>query len=280
MVYNWLKNTLPWLFSKQCLLCLSPIKINSQQKSFSWFRFKPITGNTNSQLYHALKWQKKNKYLLCAECENDLPLNQHHCIVCSVPFSIDNNTANLLICGQCQINLPIYNTSMVPFLYSTPLKQMITDLKFNNKLYYSSLLAQIFIHSIKPRSDQIPDCIIPVPLHPQRLRERGFNQALELSRIISSQLNIPLDYSLCQRKSNTLYQSGLNSKQRKSNLRNAFQVKTPHQYKHVVIFDDVVTTGTTVNELARKLKQSGVEKIEVWAIARTESAMTRNSTPA
>lgn len=115
----------------------------------------------------------------------------------------------------------------------------------------------------------MPECIIPVPLHQQRLRERGFNQALELSRIISKQLNIPLNYSLCHRDKATPFQSGLSAKQRKQNLKNAFKVAKNHSYQHVAIFDDVVTTGTTVNELARQLKQSGVRTIEVWAIART-----------
>ncbi len=115
----------------------------------------------------------------------------------------------------------------------------------------------------------MPECIIPVPLNQQRLRERGFNQALELSRIIAAQLNIPLDYSLCQRDKATPFQSGLSATQRKQNLKNAFKVTTINSYHHVAIFDDVVTTGTTVNELARQLKLSGVKTIEVWAIART-----------
>ena len=125
--------------------------------------------------------------------------------------------------------------------------------------------------SIKHRKSNLPECIIPVPLHPQRLRVRGFNQALELARIIAKQLNIPLNYSLCQRDKSTPFQSGLSAKQRKQNLKNAFIVTKPHAYKHVAIFDDVVTTGTTVNELAKQLKNSGVETIEVWAIARTQN---------
>ena len=118
----------------------------------------------------------------------------------------------------------------------------------------------------------MPECILPVPLHPKRLQQRGFNQALELLSIISTQLGIPLDYSLCQRNKDTPFQSGLSAKQRKQNLRNAFIVSKPQPYKHIAIFDGVVTTGTTVNELARKLKASGAEIIEVWAIARTISA--------
>jgi len=116
---------------------------------------------------------------------------------------------------------------------------------------------------------RLPECIIPVPLHKHRLHERGFNQALELARLIARQLKVPLNYSLCRREKATPFQSGLSARQRKQNLRNAFNVIQTPAYNHVAIFDDVVTTGSTVNELARQLKEEGVEIIEVWAIART-----------
>jgi ComF family protein len=236
MIYNWLKNKLFSLISKQCLLCLSPTH---------------------------------NKYLLCSGCEQDLPENTFSCIICALPFATTHNHEKQLVCGKCQKNPPHYTTSIIPHVYASPLKQLITQLKFHGNLVYTPLLAQIFIGSIKQRKNNLPECIIPMPLHPQRLRERGFNQALELARVIATKLKIPLDYSLIERNKATPYQSGLSAKQRKQNLKNAFSTTKLHSYKHVAIFDDVVTTGTTVNELARQLKLSGVETIEVWAIART-----------
>ena len=233
MIYNWLKNSLSGLISKQCLLCLSPTH---------------------------------NMHLLCTDCGTDLPTNSAHCLVCSIPLS-----EKMLICGKCQKNPPHYTTSLIPHLYASPLKETISHLKFHGNLTYAPLLAQTFISSLKHRKNNLPECIIPVPLHQQRLHERGFNQALELARIISKQLHIPLDYSLCQRNKATPFQSGLSAKQRKQNLKNAFSIEKIHGYKHVAIFDDVVTTGTTVNELAKELKHSGVETIEVWAIARTQN---------
>jgi len=235
MIYNWLKNNLFRLTSKQCLLCL-----------------RPIDGSR-----------------LCSGCESDLPNNNNHCIICANPFSAAEPQNALLVCGQCQKNQPYYTTSIIPYLYASPLKQLISRFKFQSELYYAPLLAHIFIKSAAKRKSNLPECIIPIPLHSQRLRERGFNQALELSRIIAAKLNIPLNYTLCQRNKSTPYQSGLSAKQRKQNLKNAFVITKIHNYKHVAIFDDVVTTGTTVNELAKQLKQSGVETIEVWAIART-----------
>ena len=210
-------------------------------------------------------------HLLCPGCEKDLPKNDCHCIICSVPFVSSHNQQDVLICGKCQKSPPHYTTSIIPHIYSSPLKQLITQFKFHHNLSYAPVLAHSFIESVKERKNILPECIIPVPLHSERLRERGFNQALELARIISKQLKIPLDYSLSQRNKATPFQSGLSAKQRKQNLKNAFSIKKSKTYKHVAIFDDVVTTGTTVNELAKQLKQNGVEIIEVWAIARTEN---------
>jgi len=236
MLYKWLKNNLSGLFSKRCTLCLSPIE---------------------------------KKYLLCDRCELDLPSNINACLLCAIPLPKTSNPA--LTCGKCQKNPPHYTSSFIPKLYASPIKELISQLKFHGNLPYAPLLAQIFINAIQHRQNNLPECIIPVPLHRQRLQERGFNQALELARIVSKQLKIPLNYALCQRNIATPFQSGLSAKQRKQNLKNAFSISGAHNYKHVAIFDDVVTTGTTVNELAKQLKQSGVEIVEVWAIARTEN---------
>ena len=231
MVYKRLKKHLSSLLSRQCLLCLSP---------------------TN------------NRYLLCSFCEDDFPKNDHYCVVCSIPLYEES-----LTCGKCQNSNLFYETSLIPFIYATPIKQLISQLKFHSNLTYAPLLAECFLQRLMYRKNNLPECIIPVPLHTERLRERGFNQALELAQLIGTKLNIPVDYKLSQRHKITPFQSGLSAKQRKLNLKNAFSIKRTHQYKHVAIFDDVVTTGVTVNELAKQLKQSGVEIIEVWAIART-----------
>ena len=238
MVYNWLKSNLFWGFSKHCLLCLSPTQ---------------------------------NRYLLCPDCEEDLPENAQHCLVCAIPLTTTQAQENTLVCGKCQKNPPHYTTSIIPYIYASPVKQLISQLKFHGNLTYTPLLAQSFIRALKHRSSNLPECIIPVPLHKTRLRERGFNQALEISQVLGKQLMIPIDYSLCQRNKSTPFQSGLSAKQRKLNLKNAFSMTKQHQHKHVAIFDDVVTTGTTVNELALSLKKSGVEIVEVWAIARTKN---------
>jgi ComF family protein len=114
----------------------------------------------------------------------------------------------------------------------------------------------------------MPDILIPVPLHKQRLVERGFNQSLEISRAVSKQLPVPIDTQCVRRVKSTQAQQTLNITQRKQNIKGCFEMQQSHNYKHVVLIDDVITTGSTVNELAHTLKKSGVEKVGVWSIAR------------
>ena len=121
---------------------------------------------------------------------------------------------------------------------------------------------------IVDRQLQVPDVLIPVPLHYQRLRQRGYNQALELARPIAKMLGIPIDIRSCRRRKVTKEQSGLQAKQRKSNVRDAFEVTGDLRNRSIAIIDDVMTTGSTVNELAKQLMQAGATTVDVWVCAR------------
>ena len=116
--------------------------------------------------------------------------------------------------------------------------------------------------------DPKPKLLISIPLHIHRYRQRRFNQATEIARPISRQLGIPLNLNACVRVRNTTPQFDLPAKQRKKNLRKAFEMKNAISADHVAIIDDVVTTGTTVNEVAKLMRQSGVRKIDIWSFAR------------
>jgi ComF family protein len=107
-----------------------------------------------------------------------------------------------------------------------------------------------------------------VPLHPNRYRQRGFNQSIEIARHVAKQLKIPLDLNSCVRIRDTDHQTGLSAKQRQSNLKQAFAVTKPLVYQHVTIIDDVITTGSTAAALATTLKNQGVNRVDVWACAR------------
>jgi len=114
----------------------------------------------------------------------------------------------------------------------------------------------------------LPDVLIPVPLHASRLRQRGYNQALELARPIAKQLNLSIDVHSCLREKATTEQTGLSAKLRKSNLKNAFTVNGDFRDKQVTIIDDVMTTGSTVNELSQQLINAGARQVNVWVCAR------------
>jgi len=113
-----------------------------------------------------------------------------------------------------------------------------------------------------------PQAIVPVPLHPGRYRQRGFNQAIEIARTLSRRLDIPLDLHGCRRVRATAAQAKLSAEERRKNLRKAFSVRMPDERRHVAILDDVITTGATARELAGALRRAGVARVDVWACAR------------
>jgi ComF family protein len=115
---------------------------------------------------------------------------------------------------------------------------------------------------------ELPDVILPVPLYKKRLKHRGFNQSTELARPAANTFNISLDRHSIKRVRDTQSQTGLDKKQRRKNIRAAFEIVEPLSAQHVAVVDDVVTTTSTVNELARILKRAGVERVDVWSIAR------------
>lgn len=187
-----------------------------------------------------------------------------------------------LICHDCQAELPWQQSTIPPmtlygdlaispvlFRYEPPIDHFISLLKFHHQLIYARLFSQCFITRLQNKGIILPECLLPVPLHDRRLRERGFNQALEIAKPIAKNLKIPLANDLCRRIKSTQPQINLSAKQRMNNIKNAFAIyKIPH-VKHVAILDDVVTTGSTVYALIQLLKNHGVEKVEVWCVAKT-----------
>ena len=115
--------------------------------------------------------------------------------------------------------------------------------------------------------DSAPDNLIPMPLHKNRLSERGFNQAVELARPIAKHLGLPIDLNNCIRKKTTAPQSDLSRKERIKNVKGAFEVLRPVS-GHVVIIEDVMTTGSTAHEFAKTLLQAGATNVDVWVCAR------------
>jgi len=211
---------------------------------------------------------------LCRACVADLRLNLNACTVCGLPINLANQALDTLpsCCGQCLQAPPVYDLCWSPFIYAQPLEWMIQQLKFNAKLNFASLLSALLADSLPAHlcNDKKPDVIIPMPLHSQRLKHRGFNQSYLLIKPLAKSLGIPVDLNSCVRVKNTEHQTGKNARQRQLNIKNAFTFSNKKHYRHVVIFDDVVTTGSSVSELSRILKREGVEKVDIWSLARAE----------
>jgi ComF family protein len=204
---------------------------------------------------------------LCQDCAQYLPWLKQTCRSCAIPLLNPAHT----ICGRClKQPFPFYKVCIL-FSYTTVLQRLIIGLKFHGHLLYAEILGTLLAENVKIRyqGEDWPQILIPVPLHAQRLGERGFNQALELARPLHRILKIGIDNKSCVRIRPTLAQSSLSASQRVANLKNAFRVKLTGKYEHVALLDDVMTTGQTVTELGRLLYQIGVKRIDVWCCART-----------
>ncbi|MBL1277846.1 MAG: ComF family protein [Ectothiorhodospiraceae bacterium] len=206
---------------------------------------------------------------LCRPCRLSLPWNETACARCAIPLSrfVVNGGFIEALCGQCQIQPPSYEQCLSPFLYYRPVDKLLQGLKFNGRLAQARLMGELMGQWLASVVEVMPDQLIPVPLHPTRIRERGFNQATELARPIAKRLNIPLNLSVVQRRVATPPQSDLTRQERLKNIRNVFNVVKPVD-GHVVIIDDVMTTGSTVEELAKTLLRAGAEQVDVWVCAR------------
>jgi len=206
------------------------------------------------------------EYDLCEACEEDLPWIENACPQCSKP------QVHSLLCGNCIKQPPKYDHVYALFEYQFPIDKLVTGFKYGDRFQYGAVLSKLLTNHFGNKiTNNKPDLIIPVPLHPRRMRKRGFNQALELAKPLSKKFNIPLDNNVCKRIKYTLSQSERGQSKRKSNLRGAFISSAKMKLDHVTIIDDIVTTGSTINSLASCLKKAGVKKVDVWCVGRTSN---------
>lgn len=209
---------------------------------------------------------------LCDLCRDSLPYAHSPCVCCGIelPASAGINA----LCGRCLCNRPPVNHTLPLLRYEFPVPGMIARFKdhaqFAEGELLSALLAELVHkhHSASPR----PDYLIPVPLHPQRLRRRGFNQSVHIAKHIEDLCGVPLLSNACLRQHNTPMQRGLRQCERQKNLHHAFELapqpKQTLKDKHIAIVDDVVTTCSTVNALAQLLKLNEAQRIDVYCLAR------------
>lgn len=205
---------------------------------------------------------------LCAACHRDLRALDLCCPRCAEPLE---HPAPL--CGRCLKRLPAFDRSFAAFRYAWPLDGLVARFKFSGDLAAGRTLARLFADRVRMTGTDLPALLVPVPLHRERLRERGYDQALELARDIGRDLDIAVAPWLLERTRATARQTDLDAGARRRNVRSAFQVSARalarrSQRPAIALIDDVMTTGSTMNECAKMLRMAGFTDIRAWAIAR------------
>lgn len=198
---------------------------------------------------------------LCVACHATLPWQGPACLRCALPMPQPGT------CGQCLQSPPPLGEAHAVFDYAFPLDRLLPRLKFHRDFAAGRVLVQCMTDRLPslPR----PDAVIPIPLHRARLRGRGYDQALELARPLARALGIPLLDRALRRRMRTRAQSRLDADARQRNLRDAFHVDARIALPaHVVLVDDVMTTGATLHAAARVLQRAGVQRVDAWVCAR------------
>ncbi|MDJ0881444.1 MAG: ComF family protein [Gammaproteobacteria bacterium] len=199
--------------------------------------------------------------LICEICFSALQQVQNPCTGCGLPQKYPGR-----LCPTCLHHHPDWQHMIAPLVYTGSVRQIMQDYKFNEQIHLANALLSCLYGLYQQRPVEI---LIPVPLHPLRLLERGFNQSNEIAQVLSRYLNIPVDNTSLQRIKSTQSQSGLSLNKRRKNLLKAFAFSPQQPYQSVALIDDVITSGSTLSEICKQLKKSGIEHIEVWSLART-----------
>ena len=211
--------------------------------------------------------------LWCAACDNALPyLDMPLCPICALPTPAGE------VCGQCLKHPPLFDCTTAVFGYAFPLDKLIQAMKYGEQLAlahaFAEKLTQRIGNSILKEGngvlsrDWLPDYVIPMPLHPAKLRARGFNQSLLLASKAARELSLDLLPDACRRVRDTLPQSALPWKERKKNMHGAFHCDMDMNGRHIALVDDVLTTGASLNALAEVLRKRGASRISAWVMAR------------
>ena len=199
---------------------------------------------------------------LCVDCRAALPWNHQACRQCGLPLPDDGSD-----CGRCREATPPYTRTQSALRYAFPIDRLLPRFKFHGDLAAGAVLATLMHWALDPAD--FPQLLIPVPLHPARLRQRGYDQALELTKALSRECRLPLCGNRLRRVRATEPQTELGAEARQRNVRRAFGLRAgPPLPAHVALVDDVMTTGATVSECAETLLDAGVDRVDIWTIAR------------
>jgi ComF family protein len=202
-----------------------------------------------------------NDTTLCEACQRDLPtLPAAHCPNCLSPTPTGER------CGACLAHPPHFDRAYALYRYDFPLDRLVQDLKYHARFALARRWGE---ELAKASADFAADRVLPLPLHPTRLRERGYNQALEIARHCARARHLPLDIDSLEKCRATPPQSGLSLKARQKNLKGAFCCTRDVSGQRILLIDDVFTTGATANEAARTLKRHAAANVAIAVVART-----------
>jgi ComF family protein len=200
--------------------------------------------------------------LLCGPCDADLPrLGAEFCPRCALASPAG------AVCGRCLTQPPNFDATVAALAYRFPADVLVHALKFRSELALAPLFAALL--SKKLAAGERLDCILPVPLSAGRLRERGYNQSLEIGRSLARTVGARLAPELCERRRDTPAQAELPLAERAKNVHDAFQCPRLLGGANIAVLDDVMTTGATLDEIAATLKRAGAARVVNWVVART-----------
>ncbi|HNL36383.1 MAG TPA: hypothetical protein PKI88_04675 [Agitococcus sp.] len=207
------------------------------------------------------QYQKQAKFGFCLACYQDLPHLPRPCLYCGLTLNEDN------LCTCHPEDWP-FTACLSAFEYQFPINKLIGQYKNKARLSLCQSFAQSLAAQIKQQKQPLPELLLPVPLSPEKLAKRGFNQSLELAKDLGKILSIPVDYQLLQTVGQAKSQKELSKKQRQNLNAEQFYLSNKIQQTHIAIIDDVITTGATVKTIAQILQKQGVTHIQAWSIAR------------
>lgn len=206
---------------------------------------------------------------LCPGCYRDLPWQTAACVRCALPLPAAES-----LCAACRQSPPLQQHAVAPLRYEFPLDHLVAGLKYRRQLAPARLLGRLLGDAVLAQDLPRPDLLLPVPLHRDRLAERGYNQALEIARPLARATGLPLETCLVQRQRATAAQMTLDAAARATNPRGAFRLDTERlarlgRIDRVAVVDDVMTTGATLAEIAGVLLAGGIAAVDFWVVART-----------
>jgi len=205
---------------------------------------------------------------ICSCCTASLSITPSRCPRCGLPAAGRGRE-----CGRCLQHPPPWERLVCVSDYAAPLSQLVHRLKFSGATAVAPALARLLTLRVLAQRRETglppPDLMVSVPLHRLRAWQRGYNQSHLLARCLSRQLGCRYEAAALTRLRRGAVQHHLSARLRKSNLKNAFRLELPVAGRHMVIVDDVVTTGSTVAEIARLLKRNGAATVQVWCLCRT-----------